>query len=127
MFRSNRAERAEGERKLFQIGADNGDEIVGGFLRRFGVSRHMVADVILHQFGHQTIDSAAGGGEALQHFRALFVLIESAKHRFELADDFFGAVYQVRFLFGGVRHPLSTLTGYSTQRPGRPATLLRSA
>jgi hypothetical protein len=102
---------------LFKVCADNCDEIVCGFLRRPGIAGHMVADVVLHQFSHQTIDRSPGSGQALQHFRALFVVIQGSEHSFELADDFFCAVYQV-YLFGGcVGHRgTSTLRGYSTQQ-----------
>ena len=53
--------------------------------------------MILHQFSHQAIDGSAGSGEALQHFRALFVIIQGPENSFELADDFFGAVYEIYF------------------------------
>lgn len=82
---------------LFQIGADNGDEIVRCFLRRPRIPGHMVADVIFHQFSHQTVDRSTGSGKALQHFRALFVVIQGSEHAFELANDFFGAVHQIDF------------------------------
>jgi hypothetical protein len=64
----------------------------------------VIADVIFHQLSHQTIDGAPGRGQALQHFRALFVLVQGSQHGFELANDFFCAVYQVYFFCGGVRH-----------------------
>jgi hypothetical protein len=54
---------------------------------------HMVADVILHQFSHEAIDGSAGSGEALQHFRALFVIVQSSQDSFELANNLFCAVY----------------------------------
>jgi hypothetical protein len=78
---------------LFQVGADNGDEIICRFFRRLGIPGHMVADMILHQFSHQAIDGSAGSGQALQHFRALFVIIQGPVYSFELANDFLGAVY----------------------------------
>jgi hypothetical protein len=78
---------------LFQVSADNGDEIVCRFFRRLGISGHMIADVILLQFSHQTIDGSTGGGQALQHFRTLLVIIQGPEYSFELADDFLGAVY----------------------------------
>ena len=77
----------------------------------------MVADVVFHQLSHQAVDGPAGGGQALQHFRALFVIIQGPENSLELADDFFGAVYQINFFRGGVGHPgTPTLWGYSTQR-----------
>jgi hypothetical protein len=87
---------------LLEIGADNGDEIVCRFFRRLGMPGHVVADVILHQFSHEAIDGSAGSGEALQHFRALFVIIQGPMNGFELADDFFGAVNQIDFFCGRV-------------------------
>lgn len=57
----------------------------------------MLAEVVLHEFGHQGIDGAAGGGEALQGIGAGLVLVEGAKDTFELANDFFGAFDQVQF------------------------------
>ena len=29
------------------------DQIIGSFFRRLAVSRHMVADVVFHEFGHE--------------------------------------------------------------------------
>jgi hypothetical protein len=79
----------------------------------------MVTDVIFHQFSHQTVDGSAGGGEALQHFRALFVIIQGSEDGFELADDLFCAVYQINFFCGGMGHPgTPPQTGYSTQPAG---------
>jgi len=57
----------------------------------------VVADVIFHKFGHQTINRAARGGEALEGVGAWIVLVERAKDAFELADDLFGAINQVQF------------------------------
>lgn len=64
----------------------------------------MIPDVVLHQFSHQTIDGSPGRGQSLQHFRALFVIIQGPEYGFELADDFFGAIYQVYFFGGGMGH-----------------------
>ena len=80
------------------------DDIVGGFLRGFGIARHVVADVVFHEFGHEAVDGAASGGEALEGFGARFVLVEGAQDAFELADDFLGAVNEVEFFAGSVRH-----------------------
>jgi hypothetical protein len=79
------------ERGLLQVGAHDLDEIVGGFLRGFRFARHVVADVVFHQFAHKAVDGAAGGGEALQDFGAGLVLIQGAADGFELAHDFLGA------------------------------------
>jgi hypothetical protein len=87
-----------GERaQLFQVCADNCDEIVGRFFRRLRIPRHVVADVIFHQFSHQTIDGSAGSRQALQHFRALFVIVQGSEYSLELANDFLCAVYQIDF------------------------------
>jgi len=75
----------------------------------------MVADVVLHQLSHQTIDGSSGSGQALQHFRALFVLIQGPVHSFELADDLLGSVDEIGFSCGCMGHPaVPTLRGYST-------------
>ena len=82
---------------LFEIGADDLDDIVGGFFRGFGIAGHVVADMVFHQFGHEAIDGAASGGETLEGFRARVVFVEGAHDAFELADDFLGAVDEVQF------------------------------
>jgi len=82
---------------LFQIGADDLDDIVGSFFGGFGVAGHVVADVIFHKFGHQAIDGAARGGETLEDIRAAFVFVQGAQDAFELADDFLGAIEEVQF------------------------------
>ena len=73
------------------------DDIVSGFLRGLGIARHVVADVIFHEFGHEAVDGAASGREALEGFGARLVLVEGAQDAFELADDFLGAVDEVQF------------------------------
>jgi hypothetical protein len=40
-------------RPLLQIGAHDADQIIRSFFGRFAVSRHMVANVVFHQFGHE--------------------------------------------------------------------------
>jgi len=73
----------------------------------------MVADVIFHQFGHEGVDGAASGGEALEDVGAVLFVIEAAQDTFELADDFLGAVDEVEFFSGSVGHSsLTTLEGY---------------
>ena len=81
---------------LLQIRAHNLDEVVGGFLGGFGFPRHVVADVVLHQFSHEAIDGAPRGGEALQDFAARLVLIEGAPDGFELPDNFLRAGDQIQ-------------------------------
>jgi hypothetical protein len=46
------------------------DDIVGSLFRRFGIARHVVADVVFDQLGHEAVDGAAGGGETLEDIRA---------------------------------------------------------
>jgi hypothetical protein len=50
------------------------DDIVGGFFRGFGIARHVVADMVLHQLSHEAVDGAAGGGEPLKDIGAGIVL-----------------------------------------------------
>jgi len=46
------------------------DDIVGSRFRGFGIARHVVADVVFDQLGHEAVDGAAGGGETLEDIRA---------------------------------------------------------
>ena len=73
------------------------DDIVGSFFRGLGIARHVVADVVFHQFGHEAIDGATSGGEALEDLRAGIIFVQSAQDAFELADDFLAAVDEVEF------------------------------
>ena len=73
------------------------NDVVGRLFGGFGIPGHVVADVILHQFGHQTVDGAAHGGKALEDVGAGLVLIQSAKNAIELPDNFLGAVYEIEF------------------------------
>jgi hypothetical protein len=82
--------------RLLQIRSDNLNQIVGGFLGGFRVSRHVVADVVLHQFAHEAVDGAARGGEALQDLGARLVLIQGAPDGFELPHNFLGATQQIQ-------------------------------
>ena len=72
-------------------------DVVGSLFGRFRIAGHVVSNVVFHQFAHEAVDGAACGRQTLQHFRALFILVEAAKDAFELADDFLGAVDQVQF------------------------------
>jgi hypothetical protein len=96
------------ERRLssssFQVAADNLNDIVGGFFRRFGIARHVIADMVFHQFGHQAVDGAASGGEALECVGARLIFMECAKNAFELPDDFLGAVDQIQLFSRSMRH-----------------------
>ena len=97
-----------GERRIssisFEVGADDLNDIVGGFFGRLRIARHVIADVVFHQFGHEAIDGAASGGEALERVGARFIFVEGAKNAFELADDFLGAVDEVEFFARSMGH-----------------------
>jgi hypothetical protein len=64
-----------GLRPLFQISAYDADQIIRSFFGRLAVSRHMVADVVFHEFGHQAVDGSPGCREPLQDFCTLFIII----------------------------------------------------
>jgi hypothetical protein len=87
-----------------EVGANDLDNVVGGFLGRSGIAGHMVSDVVFHQFGHEAVDGAASGGEALESVGARLVFIEGAEDTFELANNFLGAIDEVEFFAGGMRH-----------------------
>jgi hypothetical protein len=53
--------------------------------------------VIFHEFTHKTVDCAACRSETAKDLGALFIAIQALEYRFELSDDFFGAVYQIQF------------------------------
>jgi len=78
------------------------DDIVGGFFRGFGIARHVVADVVFHQLGHEAVDGAARGGKALEGFGARVVLVVGAQDALELPDGLLGAVYEIQFFARGV-------------------------
>jgi hypothetical protein len=85
---------------LFKISADDLDDVVGGFFRRFGFARHVIANVIFHQFGHEAVDGAASRGEALENVSTGIIGVQGAKDAFELADDLFSAIDKVEFFSG---------------------------
>jgi len=82
---------------LLEVSADDLDDIVGGFFRGLGIARHVVADVVFHQFAHEAVDGAARGREALEDIRAGIIFIEGAQDAFELADDLLSTVDEVQF------------------------------
>jgi len=81
---------------LFQVGAHDADQIIASFFRRLAVSRHVVADVVLHQFGHEAVDGSPCSREPLQDLRALLIVIESAQNGLQLADDLLRSVDKVQ-------------------------------
>lgn len=54
-----------------------------------------MADVILHEFGHQAVDRASRRSQALQDVGALLVLVQATQGAFQLPDDLFRPVYQI--------------------------------
>ena len=56
---------------LLQIRADDLNDVVSGLGGRLGFSRHVIADVVFHQLGHEAVDGAASGSEALRRFGAV--------------------------------------------------------
>jgi hypothetical protein len=79
----------------------------------------VIQDVILHQFAHQAVDGAAGGGQPLQDVGAVGVLFQTAKDGFQLADNFLGAGNEFNFFANNVRHSLTTLGEYGIKRMAR--------
>jgi len=57
----------------------------------------VVADVVFQQLGHEAVDGAARGGEALEGFGTRVVLVQGAQNTLKLPDDFLDAVDQVQF------------------------------
>ena len=89
-------------RPLFQVGAHDADQIVGSFFRRFAVSRHMVANVVFHELGHEAVDRSSGSREPLKDVCTLFVIVESAQNGFQLPDDFLCPVDKVQLFSRGM-------------------------
>ena len=60
------------------------NHVFGGFLGRFRILRHVIEDVVFHEFTHQAVDRATGGGETVKNLGALSsgpqsVFIETGK------------------------------------------------
>jgi len=55
------------------------NHVVGGFFRGPGIARHVVTDVVFHQFSHQAVDGPTGGGQALENFSASVILGKAAE------------------------------------------------
>jgi hypothetical protein len=58
----------------------------------------MVANVVFHEFGHETVDRSPCSREPLKDICALFIIIESAQNGLQLSDDLFRPVYQIQGL-----------------------------
>src|ERR1700676_2911491 len=91
-------------RRSFQVSPDNLDQVVGGIFRGLCVSRHVIADVVFHQFGHQAVDGSLRCRQAMQDLGAGFVFVQRALHGLQLTDDLFGSIDQVEFFSGYMRH-----------------------
>ena len=92
--------------RSLQIRTHNFDEILGSLRRGFRFARHVIQDVILHQFAHQAVDGAAGGSQALENVGAVGILFQTTKDGFQLADDFLGAGNEFNFFTNHVGHNL---------------------
>jgi len=82
---------------LFQVGSHNPNQIIGSFFRRFAVPRHMVANVVFHEFGHKTVDGSPCCRESLKNVCALFILIEGAQNGLQLPNDFLRSIDKIQF------------------------------
>jgi hypothetical protein len=87
-----------------KVGPNNLNYVLGRFLGGVRIFRHVVDDVIFHEFTHQAVDGPAGSSKTPKNFRALFVIIQSFKDRLELSDDFFGSIHQIQLFSRGMRH-----------------------
>ena len=74
---------------LTQIAPNHVDQLLGGFsplgLRVFFGVGDMKSNVILQELRHQTVDSAAAGGELLEDSAAIALLLEEALDAADLA------------------------------------------
>jgi hypothetical protein len=77
-------------RSLLEVGADNLNHVLSRFLSRFRILRHVVEDVIFHEFAHEAVYSTTGGGETAEYLRALLVAVQALEYGLELADDLLG-------------------------------------
>jgi hypothetical protein len=81
---------------LFEVGAHNPNQIIDGLSGRLTVPRHVVADVVLHEFGHEAVNGTPGRRESLKNVRALFVVVESTQNGLELPDNLLCAIDKVQ-------------------------------
>jgi hypothetical protein len=63
-----------------------------------------VEDVIFHEFAHEAVDRATGGGETVKNLGALLIFIQPFKNGLELPYDFLGAVDEIQFFSRNMRH-----------------------
>jgi len=78
-----------------QVGANNVDEVLRGFLGRFRLTGHVITNMVLHEFGHQAVDCASGCSEALKNVGTTGILIQRPENRLKLTDDFLGSVDEI--------------------------------
>jgi len=103
---------------LLEIGAHDLDDVVGGFLGRFGRARHVIADMVLEELTHKAINRPPSGCQALEYLRARRILLQGSLNRLELTDDLLGAIEKIQFFPGPMRHvQCATLAGYTIQAP----------
>jgi hypothetical protein len=95
------AQYQDNQRSL-QIGSDDLNNVVRSFLGRLGITRHVMANVVFHQFGHQAVDRTANGRKALEDVSTGFVLIQGFENTFELADYLLGAVNEIELFSRGM-------------------------
>jgi hypothetical protein len=95
---------SEQEAPLLKVRADDLDHVLRGFLCGFGILRHVVEDVVFHEFPHQAVGGATGGSETAKNLGALLVAIQSLKYGLELPDDFFGSIDHIQFFSRSMRH-----------------------
>ena len=74
--------------QLLQVSADDLNHVLRGFLGRFRILRHMVDDVVFHEFTHQAVNGSTGSSETAKNLGAWLVAVQALEYRLELADDF---------------------------------------
>ena len=119
---------------LFEVGADEIDEVLGYFLRgERGATglQHVLADVVFEDLGHEAVDTAADVGEEHEDVGAVSVAAEGALDGVDLTTDALDAGEEFfvltmshfvfpRYLSLSVFHVfLYILGGYGTQEMDR--------
>jgi hypothetical protein len=81
---------------LFEVCAHDADQIIDGLSGRLTVPRHVVANVILHEFGHEAVDRSPGRRESLKNVCALFIIVESTQNGLQLPDNLLCAIDKIQ-------------------------------
>ena len=68
---------------LLEVRADNLDQIFGGFFGILILSRHVVADMVLHKLAHKAVYGSARRSKALQQVRAWGIFVETTQDRLD--------------------------------------------